>query len=160
MLDRRRYDDWQKRAAGADITTIINIEQDVAPLAEELLSLGSSVVLLKCGAPGMYCCTADKDKLDVLGQKLGRSFFGWDNRSVFESSYKPEIVRSGTGAGDTSIAAFLLAAVKGYDFERCLQLCTGTGAMCVSAYDALGGLIPLQELEKKIDDGWEKQHLI
>ena len=160
MLDRKRWEAWQTRAAGADLTTILDVKNDIAPLAEELVSLGASVVLLKCGAPGMYCCTAGAEKLERLASKLGRSFDGWADRSVFERSYKPEIVRSGTGAGDTSIAAFLLSAVRGCSFERCLQLCTGTGAMCVTSYDALGGLLPLEELEKKIDAGWEKQVLI
>ena len=160
MLDRERWKTWQTKAAGEDLTMILDVENDIVPLAKELVSMGASVVLLKCGAPGMYCCTAGADKLNRLSERLGRCFDGWADRSVFERSYKPDIVRSGTGAGDTSIAAFLLSTVRGYSFERCLQLCTGTGAMCVTSYDALGGLIPLEALEKRINAGWEKQVLI
>ena len=63
---------------------------------------------------------------------------------------------SATGAGDTSIAAFLTSMLFGKTPERCLQLAAATGACCVAAYDALSGLKPLEELERKIDSGWEK----
>ena len=66
------------------------------------------------------------------------------------------IILSGTGAGDTSIAAFLTAMLKGYPLERALQLSAATGASCVAAYDALSGLKSFEELEAKIDDGWQK----
>ncbi len=157
MLDRELYEDWQKRAAGGDITTILDVEKDIAPLAKRLVELGAKVVLLKCGVPGMFCCTGDAAAMAKLEAKLGRSFAGWANQAVFERSYRPEIVRSGTGAGDTSIAAFLYSILEGYDFHRCLQLCTGTGACCVTTYDALSGLLPLDQLAEKIDAGWEKQ---
>lgn len=53
MLDRNRYEEWQKRAAGRDITEILDIEKDVKPLADQCMSFGAKVLLIKCGAPGM-----------------------------------------------------------------------------------------------------------
>ena len=38
-----------------------------------------------------------------------------------------------------------------------LHLATATGALCVQTYDALSGIIPLEEVQKKIDAGWEKR---
>ena len=84
------------------------------------------------------------------------SLSGWSNRAGFEKSYAPEKILSGTGAGDTTIAAFLSAMLQGYPFERCIQLASATGASCVEAYDALGGLKTFAELEKKIDAHWRK----
>lgn len=63
---------------------------------------------------------------------------------------------SGTGAGDTSIAAFLTAMLGGYTIEECMQLSTATGASCVTEYDALSGLKSFSELQKKIEEGWVK----
>ena len=68
-----------------------------------------------------------------------------------------EKVVSGTGAGDTTIAAFLAAVLDGKSWQDALHLATATGALCVQTYDALGGILPLEEVQKLIDSGWEKQ---
>ena len=54
MLDRERYHEWNERAQGADVTNFIDIEKDVRPLADKLLSYGAKVILIKCGTPGIY----------------------------------------------------------------------------------------------------------
>ena len=81
---------------------------------------------------------------------------GWANKSGFEKSYIPDKILSGTGAGDTSIAAFLTAMTQGYSIEECMSLAAGTGASCVSAYDALRGLLTFDQLNDKIKSGWNK----
>lgn len=77
----------------------------------------------------------------------------------FEESYEPEAVLSGTGAGDTSIAAFLTAVLEGESLEMALKLAAAEGACCVAAYDALSGLKSLEEVRRKIGEGWKKQRL-
>ena len=64
---------------------------------------------------------------------------------------------SGTGAGDTSIAAFLTAFMDGADPEDCLHLAAAAGACCVAGYDSLGELVPMEQLKARIAAGWEKQ---
>lgn len=156
MLDRERFADWQKRAAGRDITEILDIGQDVRPLAEQCMRFGAKVLLIKCGAPGMYYRTADRQTLQRIGSRMELDIDHWADKEGFERSYVPDQVLSGTGAGDTSIAAFLTAALEGYCVEECMQLATATGASCVEAYDALGGLKSFDELKKKIAGGWAK----
>ncbi len=159
MLDRARYGEWEKRAAGADITEVVDIEQDVKPLAGLCMEMGAKVLLVKCGAAGMYYCTASKEELRELGAVTGISVEEWAGKEGFERSYVPEKVLSGTGAGDTSIAAFLAAMLRGMSLEECMHLAAAEGASCVEAYDALSGLKPLEELQKKIADGWHKSGL-
>ena len=38
----------------------------------------------------------------------------------------------------------------------CIHLAAATGAICVSAYDALSGLIPLEQVKERIESGWRK----
>lgn len=156
MLDRERFEEWQRRAAGKDITEILDIENDIKPLAEQCMDYGAKVLLIKCGAPGMYYRTADRLTLRGVGERAGLNPDVWADQEGFERSYLPDKVLSGTGAGDTSIAAFLTAMLEEYPPAKALQLSAATGASCVAAYDALSGLKPFSELERKIGDGWQK----
>ena len=155
-IDKKRFYEWKERAAGRDFTTVLDVEKDIKPLAEKLLEYGAKVVLIKCGVPGLFLGTADVKRLEELDDLLEGGAKAWANLRVFEKSYKPEKVLSGTGAGDTSIAAFLQAIVTGHSSKECLQLATATGASCVAAYDALSGLKSFEELKEKIQNGWEK----
>lgn len=156
MLDRERFEEWQKRAEGRDITEILDIEKDVKPLADRCMELGARILLLKCGAPGMYYRSGSPEALGQVGKKAGIDIAAWADREGFERSYVPERILSGTGAGDTSIAAFLAAMLKGYSMEAAVGLAAAEGASCVAAYDALSGLKSLEELEEKIRGGWAK----
>jgi len=155
MLDRPQYDAWNKKAAGRDITEIISLK-DVAALGKQVLEMGAKVALIKCGAPGIYYRTADAGKLGGLCERLSLKSEEWADRQGFEKSYVPEKICSGTGAGDTSIAAFLTSVLNGEPIEEALQMAAATGACCVASYDALGGLKPLAELKERIANGWEK----
>ena len=137
LADRARYEEWLDRAAGRDMMSVVQVERDIRPLAETVRKLGAKRLLIKCGAPGM--------------------FYTDGKREIFERSFRPERVLSGTGAGDTSIAAFLKARMDGSPIEESLQLAAAEGASCVEAYDALSGLRPLEELREKIRAGWERQ---
>lgn len=158
MLDKNHYRRLLKKADGRDITEIIDIDRDVRPLADTLLHMGAKVVLIKCGVPGIYYRTADRERIVKIGGNVENDFADWSDMEGFERSYVPpsEVV-SGTGAGDVSIAAFLTAVLYGYSLKRCIRLAAAAGAMCVTQYDALGGLRSFAEMEEKIKQGWKKQ---
>lgn len=136
MADRERYRSWTERARGRDVTEGLSLREDIRPLAEKVISMGAGKLLIKCGTPGMYYTDGQKE--------------------IFERSYRPERVLSATGAGDTSIAAFLKAQMEGRSPEESLHLAAATGASCVEAYDALSGLRSFEKLEEKIRAGWKK----
>lgn len=158
MLDRDRYEAWKTKAGDEDISFSLDVQRDIRPLADKCMELGAKVLLLKCGAPGLYYRTTEVKRLEGLETALGISAEDWSDREGFEASYQPERVLSGTGAGDTTIAAFLTAMLEGYPFEMCIHLAAAEGASCVEAYDALGGIRPLKELASRIEKGWKKQN--
>lgn len=158
MLDRKRYYEWIDRANGQDVTETLNIA-DIAPLAQKVIDLGASAVLIKSGVPGMYYKTSGGEKMKSLCEKLHLSTEEWCDKEGFEASYVPDIVRSGTGCGDTSIAAFLTSVLEERSLSEALQFATATGASCVTAFDALSGLKTFHELKEKIDAGWKKVSL-
>lgn len=156
MLDQERFALWQERAKGGDITEILNVEEDIRPLAEQCMAYGAKILLIKCGAAGMYYRTASEHVLSEVGKRAELDTAGWAGQEGFEASYVPERVLSAAGAGDTSIAAFLTAMLDGYPLKNCLQLAAATGASCVEVYDALSGIKPFPKLQEKISAGWKK----
>lgn len=156
MLDREKYYKWMEKADGSDLTESLSLPEDVEPLGQKLLDMGAKAVLIKCGVPGLYFASGNKDTMKKLGRDMELDFSDWADKKWFEKSYCPDKVLSGTGAGDTSIAAFLHAVTQGYGWADCLHLAAATGASCVECYDALSGLKSFEELEKKIKAGWKK----
>lgn len=138
-----------------EISFMLGDPQGEAPgvLAQELLQMGTKVVVIKCGEKGLYYQTGDVQ----VGKKIALNTADWSNRQGFQPSFPPEKVCSATGAGDTCIAAFLTAMLEGRSLEDCMKLAAATGASCVEAYDALSGLKPFAELEEKIAGGWGKE---
>ena len=152
MLDRERYN--RLAAEGREITEGLSMEEEALPLAEKLLAMGCRIAVIKCGTSGMLLRTAGRETVSGVGSRLGLDADLWCGRKVFQPCFKADIVRSGTGAGDTSIAAFLAAVLSGRKPEDCIALASAEGACCVTAYDALSGLKPLDELEERIRRGW------
>ena len=152
MLDRERYD---RLAAGdGDITDGLNMEAEALPLAEKLLAMGGRVVVIKCGTSGMLLRSADETAVSGIGTRLELDRELWSRKTMLQPCFRADIVRSTTGAGDTSIAAFLAAVLSGRQPADCLALASAEGACCVTAYDSLSGLKPLDELEERIRRGW------
>ena len=152
MLDRPRY---EKLSQGGDMTEGLDLIEDVRPLAKRCLELGCRAVLIKCGVSGMYLMTAGYEKMREVGANLGLDPVIWSSRDTGHFCFKADQVLSGTGAGDTSIAAFLMAAASGKDPQWCVALAAAEGACAVTTYDALSGLKSLEELENRILSGWE-----
>ncbi|MCF0143381.1 MAG: carbohydrate kinase family protein [Parasporobacterium sp.] len=148
MLDREKYNEL---CASGDVAEHLDIDRDVRPLAEKCLSLGCGAVLIKCGTAGMYWATGD---MKNTGGRLDIDKSAWAHKSGFQPCFKAERVCSASGAGDTSIAAFLTAMVRGKSPEACAALAAAEGACAVTTYDALSGLKPIEELEEKIAAGW------
>ena len=155
MLDRPRFARWREQAGGSDPMLLLRPEEDIAPLAERAGALEAKAVLIKCGAPGLLLRTGDAQTMSSIpGLEWPQA---WAGLSLFEKSYRPSVLRSATGAGDVSIAAFLAALLEGCPPQECLRLAAGAGASCVEGYDALSALLPFPALREKIAAGWEKQ---
>ncbi len=157
MMDWERFENINRAAKDGNENGGIHIVRDIYPLGEMLIGFGAGIVIIKCDAAGLYFKTAGRERLKDLEEKTGISLKGWEDQEGFVPSFRPARVAAATGAGDTSIAAFLSALLKGYPLEECLDLMAAAGACCVESYDALGGLKPLDELREKIRGGWERQ---
>lgn len=156
MIDREKYRRLTNQAEDGEITDVL-VRDDLQSLGMKILSYGANVALIKCGAPGMYYKTSGGGKMGDLCARMNLDPQEWIDQEGFEASYEPDAVISGTGAGDSSIAAFLVSALNETSLAEALRMATAAGASCVAAYDALSGLKSLDELRQKIGRGWKKK---
>lgn len=152
MLDRERY--LRLNGRGGDITDGLDVQAEALPLAAELIGMGCRAVLIKCGTSGMVYKTAGREAFRKIGERLSVDARVWADGEGIQPCFRAETVRSGTGAGDTSIAAFLTAVLRGYGPAECAALAAAEGACCVTEYDALSGLKSIEELDERIRSGW------
>jgi sugar/nucleoside kinase (ribokinase family) len=153
MLDRPLYE--RLLSERADMTAGMVFDHEVKPLADKLIAMGCKTVLIKCGISGMYYRTASRNVMAGTGERIGLDLDAWSEKEGVQPCFKADIVRSGTGAGDTSIAAFLTAALDGEKIVDCVAIAAAEGACCVTSYDALGGLKSIKEIKERIASGWE-----
>lgn len=157
MLDREKYYEMQKRGSD-DVCLYLSLSEDVIPMAEKVLNLGCKGVLIKCGAAGLFLMTADSSRMKELSENI--SVEKWADKKIFQNSYVPDRILSGTGAGDTSIAAFIYGMCNEMSPEDTLKIAAGTGASCITEYDTLSGLLSIEALKNKIQNGWKEQNFI
>ena len=148
MLDRPCYDTLA--ACGGDMTQRKTVPEIADELARKCLDLGCGAVLVKCGLSGMVYRTGCKERIARIGSALQLDAGSWADRSGVQTCYPAKTVRSTTGAGDVSIAAYLTALLNGEKPAVCAKLAAAEGAASVSSYDALGGVLPLEELKNRI----------
>ena len=152
MLDRPLYE--KRAASGGDMTEQDGITSDADRLAERCLEMGCGAVLIKCGLSGMVYRTGGSARLSETGSRLALDIGKWADKAGVQPCFRAENVLSATGAGDVSIASWLTALMRGETPDVCTRLAAAEGAASVSAYDALSGILPLDELNKRIAAGW------
>ena len=154
MLHGDRYDACKAAADGKDVLDFIPID-DVVELGDRVLELGAAVALLKCGHLGAYLRTAPQGRFAELGRAKPADEGNWAGRQLWEPSYHVAEVASATGSGDSAIAGFLAAFVKGESVESTLQYATAVGAHNVQALDAVSGIKSWRQTTEAIAD-WPK----
>ena len=146
MVDRAKYD---QLVAEYGENLIQGVDANlVKKTASKLIDLGASVVVIKLGVHGLYMQTAES----VPGQDDS-----WSNVSRFEATFCTDVVGT-TGAGDSTIAGFLASYLRGVTPEQALVYALGVGSFCTEALDAVSGIPHWNELQARLDAGWEHLH--
>jgi sugar/nucleoside kinase (ribokinase family) len=127
----------------------------VVELAEEALALGAKVVGLKLGHRGTYLRTAGTPAIDALGRARPADPSAWASRELWAPCYATKVAGT-TGAGDATIAGFLMGLLRGMPPERALSAGCAVGACSVEAADALGGVRSWPETAHRLAAGWPR----
>lgn len=103
---------------------------------DQCLELGAKAVVVKRGSRGISVA-------DDQGRKASHPCF------------KVEMAGT-TGAGDATIAGYLMAVSMNFEFEKCLEAACAVGASSVESVSATDGILSWPELEARISAGWAK----
>ncbi len=123
-------------------------------VAEWLLEAGVSAAAVKLGEQGLYLATAAEVGRFGWVESLGGDAAKWAGRELHAQCFKTRVAGT-TGAGDCTIAGFLAAASEGKGPEETLRFANATGAFCVEAPDATGGIRPRTEVLARLEEGWD-----
>jgi len=147
MTRRLDYDNWNG-----------NILQNVTRnylrnLADELLSIGSTIVGFKLGELGFYLRTSDDIQKLTRLKSIGQSPDNWHNLDLWHPAYGVEVVGS-IGAGDSAYAGFLAAILNGLDPHATMDVMCAVGACNVETLDATSGILDWDTTLERIRAGW------
>jgi sugar/nucleoside kinase (ribokinase family) len=145
-LHPREYLERKKARGGRELIDFVSPDE-VGGLAEQLLSLGCAVAGVKAGHNGWYIRTAGEERIRAMGRAAPDDPGSWADRELWCPAFRVKKILGATGAGDSSIAAFLTALLRGHRIEECLKLANCAGFLNLSAPDPLSGLLPWEELK-------------
>jgi sugar/nucleoside kinase (ribokinase family) len=163
-LHPREY--LQRKAAhgGRELSDYVSPEE-IRGFAEEILSMGCKVAGLKAGHNGWYIKTTGKAAIAGMGRAAPRDPDSWAGRELWCPAFNTERIVGTTGAGDSSIAAFLTGLLRGHGLTECLKFANAAGYLNLRAPDTISGLVPWEELQRiyptlavreinSLSDGW------
>ena len=100
---------------------------EIATMGKDLIDMGAAVAMVKCGNRGLYIRTAGKERLQKMGAAGCNDLDNWADRELWFPVYQEESFVGALGSGDSAIAGFLSAFVRGYTIESLSALCQCRG---------------------------------
>jgi len=159
MVERERFMELRKQAGSRELLEFFDGE-DMTRISSKILSYGAKIVVLKVGYRGCYIRTAEKEKIVEIGIAKPNDVDNWSRRELWTPSFYVPEVASATGSGDSAIAGFYAAYLRGKSIEECLEYACAAGAQNVTALDALSGLKSWPETVKQVESKPKKNELV
>jgi len=139
MLERDTFLKLKEAHRGTDLLDVLRTE-DYSRLAGKLLELGSKMTSLKAGRRGFYFRTKEQHAFKGLGAARPGDPANWSARELWCPTFLCRKIASATGSGDSAIAGFLHAYLKGLDLEPSLKIANCLGWQNIQALDAISGI--------------------
>ncbi|MFW5998461.1 MAG: carbohydrate kinase family protein [Halanaerobiaceae bacterium] len=146
ILYMLEYNDLSQNMEKLDIDLLNDI-------GDKLINLGVKILVIKLGEDGIYLQTGNIREDDLLNNLISTQ--DWSEIKYLTPCFKVKAAGT-TGAGDAAIAGFLSEMTAGSHPEKALITSAGVGAFCVEEIDATAGVVPLEEVHKRINKGWKQ----
>jgi len=146
----------RKREVGEHDTVLDHMAvEEITELADEMIAMGTGVAMIKCGHRGLYIRTAGKDRVASMGAATPPDPDNWADREIWSPVYEEERFVGALGSGDSAIAGFLSALVKGHTVESCMRYANAAGSMNVTVPDGLTWNKGFDDLTRRLETGWK-----
>lgn len=160
MLDRPRFE--RLRAQYGDGRLLEGVDGALlADLGDQLIAWGALMVAVKLGDQGLYFQTAaDGARWEALTPLLPRlptlANPAWRGRRALAPCFQVAVIGA-TGAGDATIAGFLMALSQGSGPEQAICDAVAVGACSVERVDATSGVPAWETVQQRIAAGWARR---
>lgn len=158
MNQRERFFELKKQTGGAEILDLLK-GSDYTQLAETFLGYGSRIVALKSAHRGFYLKTGSTEKLSNMGAAQPKDINAWADRELWCPSFHVDKIASATGSGDSSIAGFLSAYLRGESIERTMLFANCVGSQNIRQLDALSGIKTWEETVAMVEGNLQQNKL-
>jgi len=151
MVNRKKWERLRVEAGGGDLLDLLTGE-DFAELSDQLLQWGAAIVTHKSGHRGFYLRTAGRDRIANMGSAKPADGEAWAARELWGPAYRVKPIASATGSGDSSLAGFSAAFLRGEAPERCVAIANTLGCQNLHALDAVSGIEDWEQTLKTVAD--------
>jgi sugar/nucleoside kinase (ribokinase family) len=157
MLDRERYEEARNRYGDDHLIEGVDGPR-LEKLVARLITWGAAIVAVKLGDQGLYLgTTADPSRWQTRAATLPvLADTAWRGRRLFTPCYQVDVAGT-TGAGDATIAGFLLGLLKGSDPEETMRGAVAVGACSVEQVDATTGIPSWELVQRRVRAGWAQR---
>jgi sugar/nucleoside kinase (ribokinase family) len=153
MLDRARFDALEQRAGEQALLDLVSVET-IASLADDALSFGAQIVMIKLGHRGIYLRTGELET--DWGRGAPADLDEWRMRELWAPAFVVNVVGT-VGAGDATVAGFLTAILRGQGPEDAIGSAAAVGACNVEAADAMSGLLTWEQTQARLASPWPQR---
>ncbi|HBH85899.1 MAG: hypothetical protein A2X05_02125 [Bacteroidetes bacterium GWE2_41_25] len=142
-------------SVSADVINQV-VVNTIREIGKQFINSGVKILLIKAGHMGAYLLTDDVSSInEKTGLKLEKG--KWNHCELWCNAYKadPLKIKNSSGAGDTSVAAFLSAILDGENPESAVKYAAMAGRnnlYCTNLYDDLSNWQEMTEEIKSVDN--------
>jgi sugar/nucleoside kinase (ribokinase family) len=156
MLDRKRFDELERESDSGDLNALAD-DVLLRTLSDELLQMGTAVVVLKLGTQGLYLRTTSlESRLTETGRCSLADPEAWRDRELLAPCFQVDVVGT-TGSGDCMIAGFLAAVLKRMSAAEAMVSAAAVGACNVEQADATSGVPDWSSICQRVASGWPRR---
>lgn len=155
MLNQNMYQDLERAYGSGNMVAHVNTSL-FHELCTQLLDMGVAIAGLKLGDQGLYVKTTNNlSRLSRMGHCTPVDLDSWLDRELLTPCFQVHVAGT-TGAGDCTIAGFLVGLTQGYPLEDLLTHAVAVGAHNVEQLDAISGIPTIDQVRSRIASNWSK----